>query len=56
MAERKLSFAVFGNASKAFDSHQITEILGYLGAHELMYILNRTFIIAYKRSLRNRFL
>ena len=27
MAEKKLSFAIFGNASKAFDSLQITEIL-----------------------------
>ena len=34
MAEKKLSFAIFGNASKAFDSLQITEILDYLREHE----------------------
>ena len=30
MAEKKLSFAIFGNTSKAFDTLQIVDILDYL--------------------------
>ena len=56
MAEKKLSFAIFGNASKAFDSLQITEILDYLREHEADVYIEQNFIIAYKKNLRSRFL
>ena len=52
MAERKLSFAVFGNASKAFDSHQITEILGYLGAHEADVYIEQNFYNSLQKELK----
>lgn len=52
MAERKLSFAVFGNASKAFDSHQITEILGYLGAHEVDVYIEQNFYNSLQKELK----
>ena len=52
MAERKLSFAVFGNASKAFDSHQITEILGYLWAHEADVYIEQNFYNSLQKELK----
>ena len=52
MAERKLSFAVFGNASKAFDSHQITEILGYLWAHEADVYIEQNFYNSLQEELK----
>ena len=46
------SFAVFGNASKAFDSHQITEILGYLGAHEADVYIEQNFYNSLQKELK----
>ena len=52
MAEKKLSFAIFGNASKAFDSLQITEILDYLRAHEADVYIEQNFYNSLQKELK----
>ena len=52
MAEKKLSFAIFGNASKAFDSLQITEILDYLKAHEADVYIEQNFYNSLQKELK----
>ena len=52
MAEKKLSFAIFGNASKAFDSLQITEILDYLRAHEADVYIEQNFYNSLQTELK----
>ena len=52
MAEKKLSFAIFGNASKAFDSLQITEILDYLREHEADVYIEQNFYNSLQKELK----
>ena len=52
MAEKKLSFAIFGNASKAFDSLQITEILDYLRGHEADVYIEQNFYNSLQKELK----
>ena len=52
MAEKKLSFAIFGNASKAFDSLQITEILDYLREYEADVYIEQNFYNSLQKELK----
>ena len=52
MAEKKLSFAIFGNASKAFDLLQITEILDYLREHEADVYIEQNFYNSLQKELK----
>ena len=52
MAEKKLSFAIFGSASKAFDSLQITEILDYLRGHEADVYIEQNFYNSLQKELK----
>ena len=52
MTERKLSFAVFGSASKALESIRINEMLGYLAQHEADIYLEQGFFHALENKLQ----
>ena len=52
MAEKKLSFAIFGSASKALESIRIKELLGYLTQHEADIYLEQGFFHALENKLQ----
>ena len=52
MAEKKLSFTIFGSASKALESIRIKELLGYLTQHEADIYLEQGFFHALENKLQ----
>ena len=52
MAEKKLSFAIFGSASKALESIRIKELLGNLTQHEADIYLEQGFFHALENKLQ----
>ena len=55
MAEKKLSFAIFGNTSKAFNTPQIVEILDYLKACEADIYIEQNFYHVLLKELKKDF-
>ena len=55
MAEKKLSFAIFGNTSKAFNTPQIVEILDYLKAREADIYIEQNFYHVLLKELKKDF-
>ena len=55
MAEKRLSFAVFGNASKAFDTLQILDMLDYLAGHEADVYIEQNFYRVLSNELKRDF-
>lgn len=55
MAEKRLSFAVFGNASKAFDTLQILDMLDYLAGHEADVYIEQNFYRVLANELKRDF-
>lgn len=55
MAEKRLSFAVFGNASKAFDTVQILDMLDYLAGHEADVYIEQNFYRVLANELKRDF-
>ena len=52
MTERKLSFAIFGSASKALESIRINEMLGYWAQHEADIYIEQGFFHALENKLQ----
>ena len=55
MAEKKLSFAIFGNTSKAFNTPQIVEILDYRKAREADIYIEQNFYHVLLKELKKDF-
>ena len=55
MAEKKLSFAIFGNASKALDTPQIVDILDYLVGREADIYIEQNFYHTLLKELKKDF-
>ena len=55
MTEKKLSFAIFGNTSKAFDTLQIVDILDYLVGREADIYIEQNFYHTLLKELKKDF-
>ena len=55
MTEKKLSFAIFGNTSKAFDTLQIVDILDYLAGREADIYIEQNFYHTLLKELKKEF-
>lgn len=55
MAEKRLSFAVFGNASKAFDTLQIIDMLNYLAGRSADVYIEQNFYHILAKELKRDF-
>ena len=55
MAEKKLSFAIFGNTSKAFDTLQIVDILDYLAGRGADVYIEQNFYHILLKELKKDF-
>ena len=55
MAEKKLSFAIFGNTSKALDTPQIVDILDYLVGREADIYIEQNFYHTLLKELKKDF-